>query len=220
MVEKTVATPAEQQAPAPQEVTRAEDRYIAPPVDIFEDKEGLVVVADLPGATHESLEVRVEKGVLTIEARTSHVAPGTPIHREYQLVNFFRQFQLPERVSVEETQRRPEERRPDAAPALGSRDPTPEDPGEVQLKPSRNGEEVTDEARRHPDGLLDLREDVEGPDAPWGVAWSSRQTVTGASLFRPNPTCPLWERVAESAPEHRRGGSHAIDSAGVVAKEN
>ena len=102
MVEKTVATPAEQQAPAPQEATRAEDRYMAPPVDIFEDTEGLVVVADLPGATRESLDIRVDQGVLTIEARTGHVAPGTPIHREYQLVNFFRQFQLPERVSVGE----------------------------------------------------------------------------------------------------------------------
>lgn len=102
MVERTVATPAEQQVPASQEVTRAEDRYIAPPVDIFEEKAGLVVVADLPGASHESLEVSVEKGVLTIAARTSHVAPGAPIQREYQLVNFFRQFQLPERVSVDE----------------------------------------------------------------------------------------------------------------------
>jgi len=102
MVEKTVATPADQQAPAPQEVTRAEDRYITPPVDIFEDKAGLVVVADLPGATHESLDVRVDRGVLTIEARTGHVAPGTAVHREYQLVNFYRQFQLPERVSAGE----------------------------------------------------------------------------------------------------------------------
>jgi HSP20 family protein len=100
MAEKTVATPVEQQAPAVQEATRAEDRHIAPPVDIFEDKDGLVVVADLPGATTEALDVRVDQGVLTIEARTGHVAPGTPIHREYQLVSFFRQFQLPERVSV------------------------------------------------------------------------------------------------------------------------
>jgi HSP20 family molecular chaperone IbpA len=102
MAEKTVPVPSEEKAPAPQETTRAQDRYIAPPVDIYEDKDGLTVVADLPGAAPDSLDVRVDQGVLTIQARTSHLAPGNPIHREYQLVNFFRQFQIPERIGVEE----------------------------------------------------------------------------------------------------------------------
>ena len=102
MAEKTVSAPVEERAPASQETTRAEDRYIAPPVDIYEDKEGLTVVADLPGTSPESLDVRVDQGTLTIQARTSHQVPGTPIYREYRLVNFFRQFQLPERVSVQE----------------------------------------------------------------------------------------------------------------------
>ncbi len=102
MAEKTVAAPAEEKAVAAQEKTRAEDRYIAPPVDIFEDKEGLTVVADLPGVTSESLDIRVDQGILTIEGRTAHQSPANPVYREYQLVNFFRQFQMPERVSVEQ----------------------------------------------------------------------------------------------------------------------
>ncbi len=101
MAEKTVAVPVEAKAPAAQEKTRADDRYVVPPVDIYEDKEGLVVVADLPGVTSESLDIRVDQGVLTIEGRTAHQSPANPVYREYQLASFFRQFQLPERVSVE-----------------------------------------------------------------------------------------------------------------------
>lgn len=99
MAEQTV--PAPEQAPASRETTRAEDRYIAPPVDIYEDKEGLRVLADLPGADPAGIDVRVDQGVLTIQARTQHLAAGEPVYREFKLVNFFRQFQLPEKVSVE-----------------------------------------------------------------------------------------------------------------------
>jgi len=102
MAEKTVPVPAEEKAPASRETTRSQELYIQPPVDIYEDKEGLVVVADLPGATSESLDVRVDQGILTIEARTSHQAVGTPVYREFQLANFFRQFQLPDRVAAQE----------------------------------------------------------------------------------------------------------------------
>jgi len=100
MAEKTVPAPAETKTPATQERTRARDRYIAPPVDIYEDKEGLVVVADVPGADAESLDVRVDQGVLTIQAKTKHLVQAAPIYREFQLANFFRQFELSERVDA------------------------------------------------------------------------------------------------------------------------
>ncbi|MFB3817120.1 MAG: Hsp20/alpha crystallin family protein [Candidatus Methylomirabilales bacterium] len=97
MAEKTV--PSLQQETAPRrEETRAEGRYITPPVDIFETKEGLTLLADLPGVEQGSLDVRVADGVLTLQARSAHVAPGTPITQEYELLHFFRQFELPEAV--------------------------------------------------------------------------------------------------------------------------
>ena len=102
MAEKTVPVPSENRAPASQsqETTRAQDRYIAPPVDIYEDKEGLWVVADLPGADSSTLDVSVDQGILTIQARTQHASTGTPVYREFQLVNFFRQFEVSDRVDV------------------------------------------------------------------------------------------------------------------------
>jgi len=98
MAERTVATRAQERVPANREETRSQETYVTPPVDIYETAEGLVVKADLPGVAKENLDVRVENNLLTIQAKAAHVAPGEPIYREYGLVNFFRQFELNERV--------------------------------------------------------------------------------------------------------------------------
>jgi HSP20 family molecular chaperone IbpA len=97
MVERTTPVPAGQAAPA-REPTRAEETSVPPPVDIYEDDQGLVVLADLPGVEPSGLDVRVDRGVLTIQGRAAHLAAGNPISREYQLTGFFRQFQLPDEV--------------------------------------------------------------------------------------------------------------------------
>jgi HSP20 family protein len=98
MAEKTVATRSQQRTPPSREETRSQEQYVAPPVDIYETAEGLVVKADLPGVAKENLDVRVENNLLTIRGKSAHVEPGEPIYREYELVNFFRQFELNERV--------------------------------------------------------------------------------------------------------------------------
>ena len=59
MAEQTVATP-EVQKPTMTESTRTQERYVAPPVDIYETQDGLVVLADVPGVEKEALEVRVD----------------------------------------------------------------------------------------------------------------------------------------------------------------
>jgi HSP20 family protein len=98
MAEKTVATRAQQGTTPSREETRSQEQYVTPPVDIFETGDGLVVKADLPGVAKEDLDVRVENNLLTIRGKPSHVAPGDPLYREYGLVNFFRQFELNEKV--------------------------------------------------------------------------------------------------------------------------
>jgi HSP20 family protein len=47
---------------------RNETRYIVPSVDIYETGDALVVVADLPGADKDAIDVRVEDDGLTINA--------------------------------------------------------------------------------------------------------------------------------------------------------
>jgi HSP20 family protein len=98
MAEKTVATRSQERTVPSREETRSQERYVTPPVDIYETGEGLVVKADLPGVAKENLDVRVENNLLSIRGRAAHSAPGDPIYREYGLINFFRQFELNERV--------------------------------------------------------------------------------------------------------------------------
>jgi HSP20 family protein len=69
-------------------------------VDIYETPEGLVVMADLPGVTKEGLEVRVDNTLLTIRGHARHLAPGTPVYQQYELMPFFRQFELTEKIDT------------------------------------------------------------------------------------------------------------------------
>ncbi len=99
MAEKTVAMPEDQEENAVQpEGTRTRERYVAPPVDIYEVAEGLVVTADVPGVTQDQLEVRVDNHVLTIRGQVAANDVADPAYREYALASYFRQFELSDKV--------------------------------------------------------------------------------------------------------------------------
>lgn len=98
MAEKTVAMAETENRVAQPEGTRTEERYLAPPVDIYELPEGLVVTADIPGVTQDKLDVRVDNHILTIQGQAVQVARGEAVHHEYALVNYFRQFELSDTV--------------------------------------------------------------------------------------------------------------------------
>ncbi len=98
MSEKTVAAIDQAKSFPNREETRSQERYVTPPVDIYENGAGLVVKADLPGVDRQNLEVQVENNLLTIRAKPTHASAGEPLYREYELVNFFRQFELSEKV--------------------------------------------------------------------------------------------------------------------------
>jgi HSP20 family molecular chaperone IbpA len=98
MAEKTVSQYTADREGRGREVTRSEERYVTPAVDIYETPEGLVVKADLPGVAKEGLDLRVENNLLTIRGQAAHAAPGDLLYREYDLANFFRQFELNDQV--------------------------------------------------------------------------------------------------------------------------
>lgn len=83
------------------EETRANDTYIRPAVNIIETDEGLILTADLPGAARDTLDVNVEKGILTISAPVSHSMPGQPAYTEFELASYYRQFSIPETLDHE-----------------------------------------------------------------------------------------------------------------------
>ncbi|NQU42374.1 Hsp20/alpha crystallin family protein [bacterium] len=99
MAETTIPTKVEEKQQTP--ATREESRYLVPPVDIYENKGSLNVVADLPGVGKNNVTIRVNNNVLTIQGKARHGVPGEEIHDEFQLLDFYRQFQLDETVNQE-----------------------------------------------------------------------------------------------------------------------
>lgn len=83
------------------ELTRNPEHYVQPLVDIFESKDGLTVVADMPGVARENLNIKVENEILTIEGHMAKPEKELTAGCEYECVSFFRQFELSESVDRE-----------------------------------------------------------------------------------------------------------------------
>jgi HSP20 family protein len=95
MTEKTVPTTVEHEENTP---TRAPERFLRPPVDIYETEDALMVVADLPGVAKEDVDVRVNDNILSLRGKTGYEIPGEAVDHEYTLMNFYREFELGEKV--------------------------------------------------------------------------------------------------------------------------
>jgi len=78
--------------------TRDDAVYIAPPVDIFENEDFLIVVADLPGVDKEGVDIRVDDNILTIKGNAKYTQQANVLHQEFTLENYYRQFQLSDEV--------------------------------------------------------------------------------------------------------------------------
>lgn len=87
-----------------QPTERSRQRYVfTPPIDIYESESGLVLQADLPGVSLESLELQVQDNKLTLFGR---VVPAVPeeaetLHQEYRVGDFLRSFILSDGVDHE-----------------------------------------------------------------------------------------------------------------------
>jgi HSP20 family molecular chaperone IbpA len=67
-----------------------------PPVDIFEDADGITLKADLPGVPKENLSIGVEGETLTIEATATLDAPArmSDVYAEIRVAQYKRSFAL------------------------------------------------------------------------------------------------------------------------------
>lgn len=68
---------------------------VRPPVDIYENKEEYLVVADLPGVNSDTLEINLDADRLTLTGKNVDEAAGSVVEREYRLFDYARTFQLP-----------------------------------------------------------------------------------------------------------------------------
>lgn len=77
-------------------------RSVAPLVDVFENVDEVLVVADVPGVGAGAVELRVENGTLTLEAKQpAGETRSTPaLAREYDEVDRARSFRIPDGVDT------------------------------------------------------------------------------------------------------------------------
>jgi len=72
------------------------ERPMIPPVDIYETEEGLILVADMPGVTKESVEVKIDENVLHMRGEITDL-PGedvSPVYIELRGNEYYRAFTI------------------------------------------------------------------------------------------------------------------------------
>jgi HSP20 family molecular chaperone IbpA len=75
-------------------------RPVVPPCDVYENAEEYLIVADVPGADEQSVDIKLDRTRLTIAAHrasrgTGRVAESEPFPRVY-----LRAFQVPESIDA------------------------------------------------------------------------------------------------------------------------
>jgi len=95
------------EAGVPEGVERTKPRKVFKPVvDIIEEKDETILTADLPGVDDKSLDITLEKNVLTIRG---HVEPEAPAgyklaYGEYEVGDYERAFSLSDEVDKDKIQ--------------------------------------------------------------------------------------------------------------------
>jgi HSP20 family molecular chaperone IbpA len=84
------------------ERTRARRAYV-PRVDIYETNDNIVVLADMPGVDQNSVDITLEKNILTING---YIEPEQPknynlVYAEYEVGDYQRSFTLSNEIDQE-----------------------------------------------------------------------------------------------------------------------
>lgn len=74
-----------------------------PAVDVFEDADGYLLQADMPGVSRDSLSIRIDEGELTIDGKRGdgEAKKGREVAAESPPADFHRKFTLPEGVEAD-----------------------------------------------------------------------------------------------------------------------
>ncbi len=74
---------------------------VNPRVDIYENRDQFLVVADLPGVRSDDLAIHVENAELTLTATRRTTPPGVEVARERLDADYRRTFLLPQGIDRE-----------------------------------------------------------------------------------------------------------------------
>ncbi len=75
-------------------------KTFVPRVDIYENKDSLFLLADMPGVDENTVDIELEKNVLTITGRVEngHVKYAAMMYSEYEIGDYERVFTLSDRI--------------------------------------------------------------------------------------------------------------------------
>lgn len=96
--ESAVLQPRQKQALQP-EGTRPGNVF-RPDIDIVERPDAFVIHADLPGVDERAVEVRLEQGILSLDAQLATLPESgwRPLHTEYRIGAYHREFRISEDI--------------------------------------------------------------------------------------------------------------------------
>jgi len=92
---------------APEEMERTREcRCFSPRADIYDANEQIIVVVDVPGADENSIDVSLEKNILTINAYVAPLEPEgyTLTYAEYEVGDYQRSFKLSDEIDRDKIQ--------------------------------------------------------------------------------------------------------------------
>lgn len=88
-------TPTAPAAPTANPQARREGAFFTPAADVIEARDAFVITLDMPGCHSNSIEVTLDRGVLTVRGSVhDRPAAGRPLAREYGVGDFYRSFRV------------------------------------------------------------------------------------------------------------------------------
>ncbi len=71
-----------------------------PRVDIYENKESLFLIADMPGVDEKTVDIELEKNILTITGRSENgrIKDAAMMYSEYEIGDYERVFTLSDEI--------------------------------------------------------------------------------------------------------------------------
>ena len=73
---------------------------VAPLVDVYENQDELLLVADMPGTTTDGISVHLDKGLLHIEGKRDSESTGSLLLAEHRPCDYFRAFSVPQGIDA------------------------------------------------------------------------------------------------------------------------
>jgi HSP20 family protein len=75
--------------------------YYTPQVDIYESPEEVVLQCDMPGVKPQDVDVRFEKGQLSLSGKVQPRAPAEYLDQEYGVGDFYRSFAIAPEIDAD-----------------------------------------------------------------------------------------------------------------------